>query len=90
MHILIAFEVGESPDEGSAYYWFCGNDNGHTYRVDPVPAPEYDWMYCCAPIPAEALLEWPELRAEYDAMWARLPTSIKRQYTHALGAPATG
>lgn len=63
-----------------AYYWWCDNEWGHTYIVDPIPAPEYQWLWNCEGIPEEALTDWPELKAECDAMWAQLPESKKKLY----------
>ncbi len=75
MQRVIAFEVGESPDEGSAYYWYCQDEGQHTYTIDPIPAPEYDWLYWWVDVPTDeieqARAEWPELGEEIDAMKRR-------------------
>lgn len=82
MQRLIAFEVGMSPSvTGVAYYWWCGDPSErHTYDIDPIPAPEYNWIWFAEGIPQEALDEWPELAAEVAEMWERLPQSYKRGY----------
>jgi hypothetical protein len=84
---LIAFEAGRDVED-AAYWWVCGNDLGCWYGSQPIPAPKYDWLYHCETIPAGALLDWPELRAEYEEMWDRLPESWKRKSRHALTAGA--
>lgn len=82
MKLVIAFDIGEDA-EVSAYWWVCNNEESF-FQVDPVPAPEYQWLWSCETIPAEALLGWPELRQEYDRMWNALPNAVKRHYQHVL------
>ena len=68
-----------------AFWWVCWDEDWlHNYIQDPIPAPEYQWLWNCEGIPARALLEDDELRQEYDEMWARLPDGYKRRYRHAL------
>lgn len=78
---LVPFEaVGKDP--WTCYQWWsCDDEEGkHFYEVDPIPAPEYQWLWNCEGIPGEALIEWPELMAEYTEMWDRLPKKEKRLY----------
>lgn len=71
--------------EVAAFWWVCCNDGcWRCSPTRPIPAPEYDWLYHCETIPAEALLDCPEFRAEYEEMWDRLPKSWKRKSEHAL------
>lgn len=89
MALLIAFEAaGFAPGldvEVSAYWWVCNNDEtGCWEREHPIAAPEYNWAWQCETIPLDALLDSPGLRAEYEEMWERLPTSWKRRFTNVL------
>ena len=82
MKLLIAFDLGSSPDEEeTAYFWWCNDTNKrHMYKIDPIPAPEYDWLWWAESIPQEALDGWPELATEVAEMWARLPPTYKQKY----------
>ena len=83
MRRVIAFEAGRDVWE-CAYWWLCEDDGQHLHETEPTPAPEYNWLWMAEGIPGKALLDWPELRREYDEMWLQLPCSIRRQYKHAL------
>lgn len=84
MALLIAFEVDGTDIETSAFWWVCNNDF-YCWRWEmPIPAPEYDWLWHCETIPLDALLDWPELQAEYEQMWAQLPASQKRHFVNIL------
>jgi len=86
MKRVIAFEIGLNVWE-CAYWWVCEDDGQHQGRIEPVPAPEYNWLWAAEGIPASALLGWTELRREYDEMWRRLPRSIRAKHKHVLGHP---
>jgi len=85
--ILAVFEdVGKDPWE-CYQWWVCPEAENHDYQADPIPAPEYQWLRDCEGIPFDALLDWPELFAEYTELWNRLPRryqKIYRQYSPAL------
>jgi hypothetical protein len=83
MRRVIAFEAGRDVWE-CAYWWVCEDDAQHARDADPIPAPEYNWLWMAEGIPSKVLLDWPELRREYDEMWLCLPRSIRRQHKHAL------
>lgn len=80
MKRIVAFEIGKDVWE-SFMWWVCDDDQArHYYEVDPIPAPQYQWLWNCEGIPAEDLQANPALFAEYREMWNDLPVSIKRQY----------
>jgi hypothetical protein len=77
---LVDFEnVGKSPWE-CYQWWVCGNEDNHRFEVDPIPAPEYQWIWACDGIPAEHLMDWPELLDEYKRLWDALPATYKKKY----------
>jgi len=80
MTLTIAFEVTPAQDVWNCAYWWICNNELHFYQADPIPAPEYQWLWNCEGIPATALQAWPELYQEYNQMWARLPKSIQKHY----------
>ena len=61
-------------------YWVCSDDWDCPDQAEPIPAPQYQWEWNCQGIPQEDLDAWPELKAECEEMWNKLPKSRKRLY----------
>ena len=79
LSLVVAQEVGKSPDD-CYKWWTCTRFEDHYDDYEPIPAPEYQWLYCCEGIPFEDLLDWPELLAEYTEMWNAMPKSYRQKY----------
>ena len=67
MKLYFATEMGQDSLQ-CAYWWHCTNDFDcwFAWQGDPIPAPEYDWLWWCEGIPQEDLEADPELKEEYD------------------------
>jgi hypothetical protein len=67
MELYFAIGLDRDPCQ-CAFWWHCNNDGGCwlAWKGDPIPAPEYDWLYWYESIPEEDLAADPELRAEYN------------------------
>jgi hypothetical protein len=86
---LVPFEdVGKDPWD-CYMWWYCADYENHYFEVVPVPAPEYQWLWNCLGIPAEALLDWEELLEEYTELWNALPRRYKTMYRQSSPAMIT-
>lgn len=77
---LVTFEDAGKDPWDCYLWWYCKDYDTHYDDVIPVPAPEYQWIWNCAGIPFDELVDWPELLEEYTELWTRLPRKFKLMY----------
>lgn len=87
MRLENAIELGFDDALKTWMYWVCPDDYDCPDPSMPIPEPRYQWEWNCQGIPQEHLDAWPELKAECEEMYSRLPKSRQRYYRKRGDSP---